>query len=244
MLGTMEKRRRVPISALQGTGKIMSILSDGPIEYEGPLERDFITLLHFETRVIQIVSQPFTIEYKNPNGRTYSCTPDFLVRRMVRTKHEERSRFTVYEVSTTRKAALASPTFRARYEAVSKYCEQRGWLHEIATEMDIRIPRLDNAKLLLEHQKSTPPTHIFQKVIHALDTHKSMTVEELIAEVQKGEAIPSACRSYVYYMLAEGCIAWDRDKPLDANNKIGNFDLCPGYLQSVERALKSSAKAE
>lgn len=244
MLNMMDKKRRVPISALQETGKIMSVLSDKPIEYEGPLERDFITLLHFTSHVTLIRSQPFTISYKNPNGRGYQCTPDFLVRRFVIRNGEPDVKYTVYEVTTSKKAALASPTFQARFKAISDFCDQRGWSHEIVTEKDIRIPRLDNAKLLLEYRKSTPPTHIFQKVIHALDTHKSMAVEELIAEVQKDEAVPSACRSYVYYMLAEGCVSWDRDKPLDAHNKIGNFDLCPGYLQSVERALRSHAKAE
>lgn len=243
MLDVMAKQRRVPISALQETGKITSVLSNKPIEYEGPLERDFITLMHFTPQVTAILSQPFTIKYTNPNGRIYSCTPDFLVRRLISSTREPHCKNFIYEVTTSKKATQATPTFCARFEAISNYCEKRGWVHEIVTEKDIRIPRLDNAKLLLPHRKSTPPTHVFHKVIQALNTRKSMTVEELITEVQSDEAVPSACRSYVYYMLVSGCVAWNHDKPLDGNNKIRNFDLCPEYLQSVERALRPSASA-
>ena len=64
----MLPRRKVPVGRLQPTGRMPGYNGE-MIAYEGPLERDFIYLHKFDSLTVDIISQPFTIKYRNPSGR-------------------------------------------------------------------------------------------------------------------------------------------------------------------------------
>ena len=51
----------------------------GPVDFESTLERDFLIRLETDRRVLDVVSQPTTIEFVGPRSQVYPYTPDYLV---------------------------------------------------------------------------------------------------------------------------------------------------------------------
>jgi len=50
-----------------------------PVDFESTLERDFLIRLETDRRVLDVVSQPTTIEFVGPRGQVYPYTPNYLV---------------------------------------------------------------------------------------------------------------------------------------------------------------------
>ena len=116
-------------------------LSTGLAEHESALERDFVTLTSFTHPAASITSQPVTISFEDGLTRR-RYTPDFLVeyadqpRELVEVKYQADLR------EGWRRLAPAFTAARA-------WAQERGATFRIATEIDIRGPRLMNAKRLL-----------------------------------------------------------------------------------------------
>lgn len=53
---------------------------DAPIAFESTLERDFLAQATADPDVVEIISQPFTLRFTDPDGRRRRYTPDYLVR--------------------------------------------------------------------------------------------------------------------------------------------------------------------
>ena len=49
------------------------------VRFESILERDYLARIETYPNVLNVVSQPLTLEFVGSNGRTYPYTPDFLV---------------------------------------------------------------------------------------------------------------------------------------------------------------------
>ncbi len=57
---------------------MFSFRGEKAIPFESSLERDLLKLLEFNESVIDVVEQPFTIEYINKNNRATTYTLDYL----------------------------------------------------------------------------------------------------------------------------------------------------------------------
>lgn len=51
-----------------------------PIAFESTLERDFLVHADADTSVSEVISQPFTLRFKDTEGRQRRYTPDYLIR--------------------------------------------------------------------------------------------------------------------------------------------------------------------
>lgn len=194
---------------------------------EGPLEKDFVLLNKFDPMVLDIQSQPFTLKYVHPSGRTYNCTPDFLVTRMSGPIDARVMEKLVYEVRTKAKANMADPTFAARFKATSDYCRLISAEHRIATEVDIRIPRLKNAKLLLPYSSSPISSDIHKSVRLLCRVKGGIKFGVLVQKIRETVGSDENRLASIYRMLLNRHLAWDLDSELTSETKIYDWDTWP-----------------
>ncbi len=212
-------RRKIPPGRIQITGRT---IFDGHqvVEFEGPLERDFLLLLRFDTSVARVQSQPFTIRYQNPNGRTYDCTPDYLVVRKSIHDDTEVLQSTIYEVRIKKKADMADPTFAARCHALRAYCLNNRMSFEVITDLEIRTPLLDNLKTLSPYAGSVAPPHFMDAVAHHISTKSPITFGRLLAALRAEKDGRINVRGHLFWMLLRNAILWDRHQPLTDDTLI------------------------
>ncbi len=222
----MLPRRKVPVGRLQPTGRMPGYNGE-LIAYEGPLERDFIYLHKFDSLTVDIISQPFTIKYRNPSGRTYNCTPDFLVGKLAGPIDDRFIKKVVYEVRVKAKADPSDPTFKARFEAVTEHARTIGATHEVVTEDDIRIPRLENAKLLMPHAGAQLDEVVFHAAEDIVYETNGVRFDELIDRIRRQVAPEAHIRPTLYRMMLNGFLDWNADEKLMDKTLIYDMGQCP-----------------
>ena len=70
--------RKIPKNYRNVTGQMASTKSSDVL-YESTLERDFFTLLEFDTHVSSYETQPLKIQWQDTTGKARTYTTDVLV---------------------------------------------------------------------------------------------------------------------------------------------------------------------
>ena len=231
----MIPRRKVPVGRLQPTARIPGFANES-IEVEGPLEQDFVLLTKFDPLTLDIRSQPFTLRYEHPSGRTYNCTPDFIVSRLQGPIDNREIKVVVYEVRRKEDADMADPTFAARFEAVSNHCRKFGVTHEIVTEDEIRIPKLENAKLLLPHAHAEMPEGVIRTACMLAKTKEGIPFGQLLTKAREAVKAPGNVKASLYWILLNRFLMWDVEKKLTSETLIYDWEVWPGSRSKRARA--------
>jgi hypothetical protein len=159
----------MPVRHLRPTSRSVTGYRAAPgtrsIACESTLERDFVTLTLFDPAVIAIEAQPLTITWHDTNGRERRYTPDFLV--------ERRDRTLLVEVKPAAVLEEQRDALRPKYAAARAFAMRRGWRFEISTEREIRIPRLVNAKILLDLRNHPSDPAVADRLLDWLRVRRS-----------------------------------------------------------------------
>lgn len=78
MLRISQKKRKIGYTYGSVSGRY-PFRREKTIEYESQLEADLLAILEFNDSIVDVESQPFTIEEVDETGKTEKYTPDFLV---------------------------------------------------------------------------------------------------------------------------------------------------------------------
>lgn len=128
------------------TGRVA--LEDGSAAFESSLERDWLIVLDFDSTVVEVREQPFTLTYDSPNGlRKY--TPDVMARFAIKGNQNDT---VVYEVKPRDELRANWNLYKNRFQAAARYCKHFGWRFRVVTEREIRTPVLENAKFLRRYR--------------------------------------------------------------------------------------------
>ena len=172
--------RRIPLSHRSHIIGFQS-LGTGQAEHESALERDFVTLTSFADVHASLLSQPVTLWYAF-DGKLRRYTPDYLVRRKV-----VRSEFVEvkYQSDLDANADRLKPAFAAAGQwAMANRCVFR-----VATEHDIRLPLLANAKRLLPlRERSVVPT-AREKILAVVAAEGAPTFGEVLSELSGNRSL-------------------------------------------------------
>ena len=173
-------------------------LSTGLAEHESALERDFVTLTSFTHPAASITSQPVTISFEDGLTRR-RYTPDFLVeyadqpRELVEVKYQADLR------EGWRRLAPAFTAARA-------WAQERGATFRIATEIDIRGPRLMNARRLLPLRHAPVDAQLAQLALTAARSLDAPTFGQVVAALPGDR--PGALAT-VWRLIARGALHVD-----------------------------------
>lgn len=202
--------RRIPHSRRSVTG----IVTGGgrSLRVESTLERDFATLSLFDRDIVSIEEQPVCVRYRH-EGRARRYTPDFLVRhwaappRLIEVK---------YLADLTKNEDRYAPGFAA----ARQYAADRGWNFEVATEADIRTPRLENARFLLPHRSTHPDEAMCANILDAA-AGGSSTVRVLVNAVAGEDRVARATTlQALWHLVATFAITVDLDLSITMDSKL------------------------
>ncbi|RME59372.1 hypothetical protein D6779_04520 [Candidatus Parcubacteria bacterium] len=154
-------RRKIPLGRRSLTGLFPSIKGND-LRFESSLERDALTLLEFDSSILEIVTQPRTFRWKDEAGRQRRYTPDIFAltedyrRVWIEIKYE--SELGADELARIRKA----------FDRIAEEEPDENFDTLLWTENEIRTQYLENARFLLPYRRYRHDI-AFQYVFRALE---------------------------------------------------------------------------
>jgi len=114
------------------------------VQYESFAERSLLLRLDRDDDVLDYASQPETLTYNTPDGKSHRYTPDFIV-------WKSQHRTEIHEV--TRSSRITQPQQQARMRAAQAVCQLRGWQYLVHTEHELpQGTELSNLLLLVTYR--------------------------------------------------------------------------------------------
>lgn len=120
---------------------------------ESGLEHDFLTLLEYDRRVERYVAQPFTIHWRDKNGKKRHYTPDVVVKYSSSSISEDPYlRTTIFEVKPRTVLKEEWLELKPKFRGAIGWAKEYGCRFHLVTEREIRTPYLRNARFLLDYR--------------------------------------------------------------------------------------------
>jgi TnsA endonuclease N terminal/TnsA endonuclease C terminal len=204
--------RKIPKNHLVVTGAFASRKNAEMRGFESLLEKEFMLLLEFDSSVASFEEQPLTIPVPGiPRG----YTPDFLVRYHADHVTQEEQRFELVEIKSSDDLRRNAEKYSRKFENATRFANDRGWDFRIATEKDIRTPRLANLKFLREYRNILPMPEQCNRITEIVRTpHARTSVEALLDQLGAEEYDRLNHLPTIWHMVVAGQLKVDLDSPL------------------------------
>lgn len=212
--------RKIPKNYLSVTGTFSSAKNGKSLGYESLLERDLMILLEFDDTVKGFEEQPVKVPLVNNGKKLKPYVPDILIHHFP-TPAGEIWRPVLGEVKDTKDLKKNKAKYAPKFEAASRYADERGWEWRIFTEKDIRTPYLDNLKFLRQYHSEEPDSVLLQEVILNLQTARSsVTVDSLLKKLCPTEDKILHITPAIWHLVATNRITTNLQKPLTMKSKL------------------------
>jgi hypothetical protein len=189
-------------------GLFHSLKSNGPIEFESLLERDFLYLMEVDPLVTAVRDQPVEIKWMC-DGKIHPHVPDFELG--CRTGPE------MIEVKPAKKAS--EPAIVERTRVITALLARQGILYRVLTEEFIRRePTLSRAKTLLHGLGHEPSVEEANAVVRLLSAPtEGLTTIEICARL----AAPPSFTNTIYAMVMSGQLVFaDTAAPIIPTSRV------------------------
>lgn len=211
--------RQIPKNYRNVTG-LASAKKSKRVLFESTLERDFFTILEFDSNVRAYDTQPVKIFWTDSLEKSRSYHPDVLVN-----YHNSRGIFrsidtVLFEVKYRSDIKENWAEYKPKFKAAIKYAKKMGWRFKLVTECEIRTHYMENARFLLPYMGRTLDESHEQLLLDRLVILRESSVETLIASIfndkwNQAELIPS-----VWHLIGSRRIATDLSLPLTMSSRI------------------------
>lgn len=211
--------RQIPKNYRNVTG-LASAKKSNRVLFESTLERDFFTILEFDTNVRNFDTQPVKIYWVDPLGKSRSYHPDALVN-YYPSKGIFRSTETVlFEVKYRSDIKENWAEYKPKFKAAIRYAKKMGWRFKLITECEIRTNYMENARFLLPYLNHSLDESHERLLLERLLILRESSVEALIASIfndkwNQAELIPS-----VWHLIGSRRVATDLNLPLTMSSRI------------------------
>lgn len=216
------KKRKIGYTHGSVSGNF-SFRGEKSIAFESLLEKDLLTLLMYNQKVLDVIGQPVTLEYINDNGREVNYTPDFLV--YFRTNkgepyHSSGGKPLLIEVKPHDVLSKKFKEFRPRFRMAMKYAMENGFIFKIYDETRIRGLYFKNVCFLERYKDSQYDPCEEERIYSHLETIGHTSVDHILEYLyvtvpQKGIAL-----GQIWNMLAKQKIACDMTLPLTRHTVV------------------------
>ncbi|HAQ47696.1 MAG TPA: heteromeric transposase endonuclease subunit TnsA [Glaciecola sp.] len=183
-------------------------------QFESTLERDFLIRHEYQGDIVGIVSQPCTIKYVHPNGRTYNYTPDYLVMHKVGNKRfSEYQKPLLVEVKPTKELREHLTEWRPKFKAAMRYAKSHGYVFKIYDESRIRDVTYRNIRFLARYKGREYDSGDVDMVMETVNNMGSATVDYLLAKCFNGMYRAEGI-GVIWSLVAEKKLLCDFHEPL------------------------------
>jgi TnsA endonuclease N terminal len=196
--------RKIPKNYRSVTGRIAKHNNGDSAGFESTLERDHYIVLSFDPLVATFVEQPVQIAFTDASGKPRTYTPDALERytdgsrRLVEVKYVNELRRLIHEDG-----------YADVIRAGRAYAKSQGWRYHVLTELEIRTPAVDNARLLLEHRDERHPPARVATVMGALQAIGPTPLRRLLEHLSNDREEQARWLNVVYHVIANGRTQFD-----------------------------------
>lgn len=188
---------------------------------ESSLEHDFLTLLEYDRRVERYVAQPFTIHWRDKDGKKRRYTPDVIVKYGHGAILENPNlRTTIFEVKPLAVLKAEWEELKPKFRSAIGWGKEFGCLFHLVTEKDIRTPYLKNVRFLLDYRSRNLPDrldlisarqHLIATTLFKL---QSTTPRELLQAMSSDPQHQAELIPWIWNLVNQECIGVDLHKPL------------------------------
>lgn len=205
--------RKIPPKHLGLTGMLKGRNGDH-VAFESSLERDFIQLMLFNPDVTSIEEQPVCIPVPNGIGFGKNYVPDFLV-------HYGKKRPRLVEVKPSEDLSAGRKRFEDRFRAAKDFARSHGWIFEVWTDREIRIPRLAWAQFLLPFREQSADQSMSDRLRSFLsEARQPLSVSCALEPYRENREQYGASLRAVWCLLAAGTLTADFDAPVGLDIEI------------------------
>lgn len=225
--------RHIRPSRFSTTGYVATLKATHSQATESLLEQDFLSLLEFDDAVAGFVTQPFTIKWKDRDGRSRRYTPDVITRPSQRSRKE---RPTLYEVKPAEVLRRDWLELKPSLRAGIGWAKRHGCRFHVVTDRQIRTPYLANVKFLRGYRTEVlcgTPSAVHEQrrpILQALSCLRSATPSQLLLEITADVDRQRQLIPWIWNLVASKVIAVDLERPLTMNSAI----WIPGEKETLE----------
>lgn len=190
----------------------------GPIDFESTLERDFLIRLETVRGILDVSSQPVTVEFIGSNGQIYPYTPDYLV--TFRAYPGPYLPPLLIEVKPASELDENLSVWKSKFRAAMTYCKERGYTFHLRHEPRIRDQRWKNAMFLQRYRQMQFLPEESEWMIHNLRQMGTATFDHLLARHFFGEIDSAVGISHIWHLLATARMECDWSQPLGYGSEL------------------------
>lgn len=189
---SMKKRK---IGYTYGTSSgVYSFRNEKSIQYESPIEKDFIQLMDNNSNVTDIEGQPFTLKNENFKGNKGNYTPDFLVHFKTSLYSSFETKPMLVEVKPINNLIKDWKTLKPKFKNAIRYSKKQNYHFKIFTENRIRTQEFYNITFINRYKDYDYNIDDIDVILNHLKVIGQTTLEHLITHLfvtdfQKGNAI-------------------------------------------------------
>ena len=184
--------RDIPIQTRSKSGYFYSCKNRRSVAYESLLEKKCFLMLEFDEDIVSYEEQPLKIENYVPD--VLAVTKD--------------GKNVLIDVKYSEEAENPDEKLSAKFDALKKYCGDRGWTFKIFTEKDVNEPYFSNVSLIYRYASLKPD----ENILSFMKEREETNIENLMA---RGFDI-----SHVYALLVQGKLKTDLRKELSPESRI------------------------
>lgn len=229
---SMKKRK---IGYTYGTSSgVYSFRNEKSIQFESPLERDFIQLMDHNSNVIDIEGQPFTLIDENFKGNKGDYTPDFLVYFKTSLYSKIQTKPLLVEVKPSSNLKKEWKNLKPKFKKAIKYSKEQDYHFRIFTENRIRTQEFYNVTFLNRYKDHNYDIDDIDIILNHLKVIGQTTLDHLITHLfvtdfQKGNAI-----GIVWHLVSLNIISCDLSLKLTNNTVLWLKNNEEKYLGTLD----------
>lgn len=206
--------RKIPKSFRNVTGIIASSKALDEPRFESTLERDLLTLLDFDSKVLGFEVQPLVIPWKDCAGKRHTYTPDVHV---IYANQQN----IIYEIKYRSELLKEWANLKPKFKGAVHFCRKRGWRYKIMTEVEIRTPYLENVKFLNPFLKqSSPKEGDIHRILEALACLGKSTLSDLLNALTIDQWKQASLMPALWILVAKGKIGANLQNKLTMSSPI------------------------
>ena len=192
------------------------------IWFESTLERDFLLKQEFDDNVVDVVSQPITIQYITELGNESTYTPDFLVQLSCATYFSP-SLFPnpiLIEIKPREKLIKDWVKLKPKFKAAIAFCKEKGWDFKLIDEARIYDTYWENLHFLKRYKRFSVEENRRDSLINTLQNIGSCSVSELPSFLYRDETNVLYTIHDIWALIAQKYINCDLNRPLTSHTTI------------------------
>jgi hypothetical protein len=238
MMKLSTKKRKIGYTYGSVSG-VFSFRGDKGIPFESLLEKDLLSILDFNDSVSDVISQPFTLEYIDRNGKNRRYTPDFLV--YFRALPSEgmstlSQKPLLIEVKPNEKLKKHWPEFRERYKMAARYAQENDFIFKIYDENRIRGNDLRNIELLNRYKNLVYDINEEERILEHLKVVGHTAIDHLLAYLYVTEVQLGIGLGHVWNLIGRKKIGCDIGQPLTRLSTIW-LNVDESYEEGILNAI-------